>query len=92
MTTQTIQAGHPPVTTTHDICQPRPLPGPQSAAWQNPATVQRIAHPAIHPVPQPDCDLCPTVPCPCGALDCPDVFDHRRLHAGSETTYWQVAA
>lgn len=67
-------------------------PGPTSAAWLDPMTVQRIAHPSIHPVAQPGCDLCPPTACRCGKADCPDVFDHSRTFAGAETTAWELSA
>ncbi len=69
----------------------RVLPGPSDeTAWSDFATVQRIAHRVIHAVPQPGCDNCPPVPCRCGVTDCPDVFDHSRVHAGAETTWREV--
>jgi hypothetical protein len=76
----------------------RPLPAPSDdTAW----TVEQVAaiagvpvppHTMIHTRPQPGCGLCPTVACPCGVVNCPDVFDHVRSFAGSETTWREMAA
>lgn len=76
----------------------RPLPSPSDESAWTVETVAGIAgvavppHTDIHVRPQPGCQLCPPTACPCGTVDCPDVFDHRREWAGSETTWREVAA
>ncbi|MEV5819220.1 hypothetical protein AB0L22_08605 [Micromonospora haikouensis] len=81
-----------PPTRTGDAST-RLLPGPSDdAAWSNPDVVARLAHPSVHPVPQPGCDLCPKVPCRCGNPSCPNLFEHTRTYAGAEVTAWEMAA
>jgi hypothetical protein len=48
---------------------------------------------SIHTRPQHGCDRCPPTPCVCGHTDgtCPQAFEHRRAHAGSETTWRETA-
>lgn len=76
----------------------RPLPSPSDDKAWTVETVAGIAgvpvppHTEIHARPQPGCDRCPPTACPCGVLKCPDVFDHCREWAGSETTWREVAA
>lgn len=83
--------------TPQRVPDPFPITGPTvwptmtDVAWQDPATVQRIAHPSIHVRPQPGCDLCPPTVCPCGVAACPDVFDHARTYAGAEATVLESA-
>ncbi len=83
-----------------------PLPGPSSPAWQDPATVWRIAlfrerhvdpaaHGLAHRSPVFGCPWCPQSDvCPLCAKpspECPDPSGHRREAAGSEQT-WREAA
>ncbi|QKW15309.1 hypothetical protein [Verrucosispora sp. NA02020] len=74
------------------------LPSPSDDAAWTAETVAIIAgvpmppHTMIHTRPQAGCPLCPPTACPCGRFDCPDVFEHRRSFAGSETTWREVAA
>jgi hypothetical protein len=56
--------------------------------------VPSLTHRDIHTRPQHGCTLCPPVPCVCGWTvgTCEYAFEHRRGHAGSESTWREVAA
>jgi hypothetical protein len=41
----------------------------------------------VHPVTRGDCVECLPAPCVCGRMLCPDAFEHRRAHAGSEASW-----
>ncbi|MEV2239442.1 hypothetical protein [Micromonospora sp. NPDC049891] len=92
--------GFPALRTLDEIrANPRHLPSwSDDDAWTAELVAVEIArvpvppHTEIHTRPQPGCDRCPPTACPCGRFDCPDVFDHRREWAGSETTWREVAA
>ncbi|MFJ8687362.1 hypothetical protein [Micromonospora wenchangensis] len=86
----TTQVQHT-ISRTADTTPVWPTPS-DDRGWQDPATVQRLAHPHIHPVAQPGCDLCPPVGCRCGTAGCPDLFEHSRMHAAAEVTAWEMAA
>jgi hypothetical protein len=78
--------------------EPRVLPSPTSALWQDVDVVcalvgadRAAVHRQVHTRPQPDCRLCPPLRCPCGVVRCPDAFDHRRAAVSSETAWRAVA-
>lgn len=92
-------------TVRHGDATARPVRLPDSAcsAWNDPATVARIAgvalpdvspaaHNLAHPLPVPGCPWCPAVPCPCGSPSCAQVAEHRRARAGTEQSWREVAA